>query len=189
MATRTKTMMCRNFLAGGCKYGAKCNFAHNQSELQRSPCWYFNHGGCAKKADECIYSHIVDKTMRKPIHLQRPCIFFHLKTPGQCKKSDCKNDHDYVLSESEWNHHYPQDKRPVLVTQSSFQEKIKIDIKEYKVLPENKVSHTLTTDLTSPIAPVIQKYIKTSPDFLSCRWDQDENDDALYEKLKAYISH
>jgi hypothetical protein len=69
----------------------------------KSPCWYFNQGGCNKSDSECIYAHVIDKTMRKPINLQHPCPFWHHKTPLTCRFGDkCKGDHFYELTASEW---------------------------------------------------------------------------------------
>ena len=111
-----KTVLCKFFVQKGeCPYADRCTYAHGPQELVKpaprsinSPCWYFNHGGCTKAAEKCLYNHVIDPNMRKPIHLQHPCPFFHHKTPGQCKsEKKCSGDHFYELAKDEWVHHFP----------------------------------------------------------------------------------
>lgn len=191
--------MCRNFLSPqGCKYGAKCTFAHSQQEIKRpkmGPCWYFNHGGCTKSASACTFNHVIDKNMRKPLNLQHPCIYYHLRTPGVCTKQEtCKGDHDYVLNDDEWNHHFPNDQRP------------REDECEEDEIEEEESYGTINgfkcpTPPRSPVLPEIvvpkppiEKEVKehvmkpSKPSFLSSNWADDDNDDELFEKLKAYVS-
>ncbi len=228
MASNAKTVMCRNFLNGGCKYGNKCTFAHSQAEITRrpnhsgfsgsvgprsygpqgrgpqgrGPCWYFNHGGCTKSADACSYNHIIDPTMKKPLHLQHPCLYFHLRTPGKCTKinTGCHGDHDYVLTEDEWFHHFPNDRRPVpkaeLLDEWSEEEGEEYDENGFPINPPN------TPELTesSLVVPVLTEMKPESPRVLvpvlssdpkwtplgSFNWADDEDDD-LFEKLKTFV--
>jgi hypothetical protein len=76
---------------------------------QKTPCWYFNQGGCSKSAEECTFEHIVDRNMRKPLHLQHPCPFYHHRTPLQCRRGNqCGGDHFYELTADEWKHHFAE---------------------------------------------------------------------------------
>lgn len=111
-----KTALCKAFAATGeCKFGAQCTFAHGVDELRRpkrtkidKPCWWHNNGGCTKSADECVYQHIIVENIRKPIHLQHPCVWMHARTPGVCRNGKgCGGDHDYELTAEEWKHHFP----------------------------------------------------------------------------------
>ncbi len=111
-----KTVLCKFYGRDGhCPFEEKCNYAHGLAELNhrkprkiQSPCWYYNKQGCSKSADECIYLHVSAPDMRKPIHLQHPCPFFHYKTPLCCRRGDqCSGDHSYELTAEEWKHHFP----------------------------------------------------------------------------------
>lgn len=111
-----KTSLCKAFATtGDCKFGDKCTFAHGSAELRRKPrskidkpCWWFNRGGCSKSADDCVYQHVILSDIRKPIHLQHPCVWMHVRTPGHCRRgSECGGDHDYELTADEWKHHFP----------------------------------------------------------------------------------
>lgn len=111
-----KTVMCSHWERhGNCPWGNKCNFAHGKEELRsvapaklEEPCWYHNRGGCSKSAEECRYQHVDAPNMRKPLHLQHPCPYYHRITPQQCRRgSECGGDHDYELTAGEWKHHFP----------------------------------------------------------------------------------
>jgi len=112
---KAKTLLCKSFTTtGSCKFGKMCTFAHGvteQSDLQRRkihPCWWFNQGGCVKTAEECSYRHERVENLRKPLHLQHPCIQMHVKTPGKCSNGKgCGGDHNYELTFDEWRHHFP----------------------------------------------------------------------------------
>ncbi len=114
--TNAKTVLCRAYQQNGhCPYGTRCNYAHGTKELALrkarkfdTPCWYFNHGGCTKSAEECVYQHVIDENMRKPINLQHPCPFFHHRTPLRCRHRECRGDHQYELTAAEWKHHFPE---------------------------------------------------------------------------------
>ncbi len=70
----------------------------------RNPCWFHNNGGCSKSNVECVYEH-TDSDMRKPRHLQHPCVGFH--TRGFCHFDNlCRCDHSYELTAVEWKHHF-----------------------------------------------------------------------------------
>jgi len=111
----TKTILCKSFtLTGKCKFGKGCSFAHGKNDLRDNrkkselACWWYNNGGCNKSDSECMYVHKYVKNIRKPMHLQHPCIWMHVKTPGFCKNGNsCGGDHDYELLENEWIHHFP----------------------------------------------------------------------------------
>lgn len=132
--TRAKTALCKFFAKGHCPRGNRCTFAHGEKELvtrpqrqrqQRRPCWYHNNGGCSKSAEACVYDHVIVKDLRKPIHLQHPCVFFHHQTPAQCVNGDaCGGDHFYELTESEWRHHFPEFPYPGTGYIASAQEKL-----------------------------------------------------------------
>ena len=111
-----KTSLCKAFAATGeCKFGDQCTYAHGAEELRRKqrskidkPCWWFNKGGCSKSDADCIYQHVIDPSLRKPIHLQHPCVWMHLRSTGSCRNGrSCGGDHDYELTAEEWKHHYP----------------------------------------------------------------------------------
>jgi len=106
-----KTALCKTFMnTGACPYGDKCTFAHGVEDLQKVAhvCWWYNNGGCSKSAEDCKYRHEEHNDMRKPLHLQHPCVWMHVKTPGQCRNKKCGGDHDYELTTDEWKHHFPQ---------------------------------------------------------------------------------
>jgi hypothetical protein len=108
-----KNKYCVNWINNTtCKYYPECKFAHGEHELIKpqspkinSPCWWFNTSkGCEKSAETCLYQHIKVDNIRKPLHLQHPCYNFHIR--GHCSVKECKGDHDYVLTEQEYEHHF-----------------------------------------------------------------------------------
>ena len=115
--SNAKTVSCKYFEKNSrCPYGDKCTYAHGLADLAKrtprkfkTPCWYFNHGGCSKSAEECAYNHVLDSDMRKPLHLQHPCPFYHHRTPLQCRRGNsCGGDHFYELTANEWKHHFSE---------------------------------------------------------------------------------
>lgn len=115
-----KTVLCKFFDRDGkCPYGNRCTFAHGKAQISASarkpktPCWYFNSGGCSKSAEQCSFDHVLAPNMRKPLHLQHPCPFYHYRTPLECRRGEkCGGDHFYELTADEWNHHFPEAKFP-----------------------------------------------------------------------------
>jgi hypothetical protein len=82
---------------------------HTPENKNLEPCWFFNQpGGCTKTAKECVYTHVLDPHVRKPLHLQHPC--YHLHVKGECKNIDlCINDHKYELRKNEWETHFKEE--------------------------------------------------------------------------------
>ncbi len=120
-SANAKTVLCRSFEQNGyCSYGNRCTYAHGAKELAArtarkfsTPCWYYNQGGCSKSAEECVYQHVLVEGMRKPIHLQHPCHYFHHITPLECRRGEkCGGDHNYELTAFEWKHHFPSEAFP-----------------------------------------------------------------------------
>jgi len=81
-----------------CKFGEKCTFAHSEAELYKSPCWFFNNGGC--KNEKCGFNHIIVHGLRKPLQIQKPCRY-----QNNCENEQCIFDH-FELTESEWKYHF-----------------------------------------------------------------------------------
>ena len=120
-----KTVMCRNWQKGACRFGKKCRYAHGEEELRKrkidEPCWWHNTIGCTKSAEECVYNHVKAPGLRKPLHLQRPCLFHHKL--GGCSKKGCKQDH-FDLTDDEWDHHWPTSKSTSKSTQKQIVERV-----------------------------------------------------------------
>lgn len=111
MSSNRKTVVCKNYIAGKCRFGSRCNFAHGEKDLsnKKAPCWFFNNGGCIRTAQECVCEH-VKAQVRKPLIVQKPCLYQH--TQKGCKRREtCKFDH-FELNQTEWKHHYPQIRFP-----------------------------------------------------------------------------
>ena len=95
-----------------CPFGNNCSFNHSD-KIKKQPCWFFNNGGCTKSERDCICEHIKVPNMRKPLHLQHPCKFWHCFTPLQCKNgNNCGGDHSYELTKDEWTIHFPKSEYP-----------------------------------------------------------------------------
>ena len=110
MNNRYKTKLCENYKKGGyCQFGNKCSYAHGKHDLrilnedEKDICWFFNNGNCAN-GDLCPYLHEYDKSVRKPLKLQKPCFEYHIY--GACKTDSCGLEH-YPLTEEEFNFHFP----------------------------------------------------------------------------------
>ena len=148
--TNAKTVLCKYFEKDSrCPFSDKCTYAHGEAELAKrtprkfnTPCWYFNQGGCSKSAEECAYNHVLDSDMRKPLHLQHPCPFYHHRTPLQCRRGNtCGGDHFYELTADEWMHHFsdvefPGDDYFELYGQRSHgnRESFKVEAEDFPVL-------------------------------------------------------
>ena len=91
-----KTRLCK--FMNNCKFGNQCTFAHSENELYKSPCWFYNNGGC--KNEKCSFSHIIVNNLRKPIQIQKPC-----KYQNECINQNCQFDH-FELTENEWKYHF-----------------------------------------------------------------------------------
>lgn len=113
----------------------------------KSPCWYFNTGGCRNKdgtpksEENCKYLHVYSPHIQRPHHIapNKPCDKYNLE--GYCKWGDyCKYLHK-SLTQEEWETFYPNipyalkinnQKRQMLDIKISELES-KINILEYKI--------------------------------------------------------
>ena len=78
---RFKTILCKNFEKGNCKFGDKCLFAHGSEELRetkrttnknRGPlyktmlCKNFEQGGECKHGNRCLFAHGEQELRKRP---------------------------------------------------------------------------------------------------------------------------
>mmetsp|Transcript_10483 Transcript_10483/g.23813 ORF Transcript_10483/g.23813 Transcript_10483/m.23813 type:complete len:288 (-) Transcript_10483:122-985(-) len=70
-----KTVMCRYYAKGKCRFGPSCQFAHSDAELKQLPdlsktkvCLKFMEGKCPLEASECPYAHGRDELRRTPAY-------------------------------------------------------------------------------------------------------------------------
>ena len=85
----------------------------SNSEKIKSPCWYYNTGGCrnkdgtSKNEEDCKYLHVYSPHIQRPQHISpnKPCDKYNLE--GYCKWGEyCKYLHKN-LSQDEWETYYP----------------------------------------------------------------------------------
>eukprot|EP01060_Flectonema_neradi_P031523 TRINITY_DN480_c0_g1_i2.p1 TRINITY_DN480_c0_g1~~TRINITY_DN480_c0_g1_i2.p1 ORF type:complete len:338 (+),score=50.36 TRINITY_DN480_c0_g1_i2:54-1067(+) len=58
--TRLKTIICRNWEAGNCQYGAECGFAHGDLEVKQPvqpACKHWAANGACERGTACAFSH------------------------------------------------------------------------------------------------------------------------------------
>jgi len=83
-----KTKMCNFHVAGKCRAGANCAFAHEDSELSKMPdlektqlCTAFKAGNCRK--ENCRYAHGLEELRNSEFFFKRmPCKFY---SQGKCQ--------------------------------------------------------------------------------------------------------
>lgn len=181
---KVKTILCKNYKNNGfCKFQNKCTFAHGKEELKivkkDSPCWFFNNGGCKNSAEDCNYKHEV-KVIRKPLHLQQPCKYYHLFTTGECKDKECVYDHTYELYKEEWEYHFLEYPYPGI-------NYLKISLKSnshFPILKEIKVIKPLLNNWNKKIKAVPRSEKKSWADMV----EEEEETEKLKNNVKNLIS-
>mmetsp|Transcript_39432 Transcript_39432/g.91456 ORF Transcript_39432/g.91456 Transcript_39432/m.91456 type:complete len:367 (-) Transcript_39432:173-1273(-) len=94
-----KTRLCHFYLNGMCKYGSKCNFAHDEQELQNAPdlrktrvCKAFLNGGCSNRA--CNFAHGQEELRATELCFKTTLCMWHAK--GKCVNgSRCRFAHGH----------------------------------------------------------------------------------------------
>lgn len=92
-----KTKLCNFFAQDRCKYGAKCPFAHGESEIKKTPdfrktriCKAFEKGEC--KDPDCDFAHGQDEVRPIPGRTKSLCVNF---VRGECKEGEtCRFAHE-----------------------------------------------------------------------------------------------
>ncbi|KAF4659993.1 hypothetical protein FOZ61_004332 [Perkinsus olseni] len=89
-----KTKVCRHYMRGSCRYGSRCTFAHQLSELGARPDFYKTKM-CARrncKDANCQYAHSPEE-LRSPFGNSSPQVCFGA-LDGSCNDPNCKLSHN-----------------------------------------------------------------------------------------------
>ncbi|KAF4694017.1 hypothetical protein FOZ60_009455 [Perkinsus olseni] len=89
-----KTKVCRHYMRGSCRYGSRCTFAHQLSELGARPDFYKTKM-CARrncKDANCQYAHSPEE-LRSPFGNSSPQVCLGA-LDGSCNDPNCKLSHN-----------------------------------------------------------------------------------------------